>query len=149
MKSTIERRKELQQYYRFICTCAACGPVDDAAMTPEQLKLRKEDDLRRKRALKLDSDILQYVEMGELEAAIDLGEELTKLLEHEKSRGWGERYIAEACMTTSTLLSEMGKRKGALSYAIRAHEWNVRLQGEFSPESRASAERLRELQIHN
>jgi hypothetical protein len=144
-QTTEQRRKELYEYYRFVCTCPACGPAEDNQMSAAALQLRKEDDSRRKRALKLESDILEYVQMGEVEAAVDLGDELVRLLEHEKSRGWGERYIAEACMTTSTLLYEQGKVRKAFTYASKAHAWNVKLQGEQSVDSMDTAGKLSRL----
>jgi hypothetical protein len=143
---TADRRKDLMEHYRFLCTCPACGPAEDTAMSVEALRVRKEDDSRRKRALKLEEDILQYVEMGEIEAAVDLGDELIKLLEHERSRGWGERYIASACVTNSTLLSEQGKWRRALEYVRKAHRWNVRLQGENSPDSWDTLDKMQQIE---
>lgn len=146
-QTTEQRRKELKQHYQFVCTCVACGPVDvsTSEMGTEVVNARKESDLRRKRALKLDQDIIEFVNMGEITMAIDLGIELVKLLEHEKSRGWGERYIAEACVNTSVLMQEERQMKNALTYLEKAHMWNVRLQGPRSADSVSTASKITEL----
>ena len=144
-QTTEQRRKELMQHYRFICTCPACGAANDADMTEEALKLRKEDDLRRKRARKLEEDLFEFVSMGENAMAIDLGGELVKLLEHDQSRGWGERYIAEACVNTATLLLEEGRRSQAVALLYKAHSWNVLLQGADSVDSLSTAAKLAEV----
>ncbi len=143
-QSTELRRKELQKHYRFLCTCAACGPPD-GVISLEQIKERKENDARRTRALKLEQDITTFAEMGEIEMATDLGVELVKLLEHSKSIGWGERYIAEACVNTSTLYQEQNQLRVALQYLEKAHAWNVRLQGEKSADSVATAKKISDL----
>ena len=143
-QSTELRRKELLKHYRFLCTCPACGPPDDV-ISPEQIKERKENDARRTRALKLEQDMTTFAEMGEIEMATDLGVELVKLLEHSKSTGWGERYIAEACVNTCTLYQEQNQLRVALQYLEKAHTWNVKLQGEKSADSVATAKKIADL----
>eukprot|EP01032_Pedospumella_encystans_P012452 gene12452-14406_t len=143
-QSTELRRKELLKHYRFLCTCHACGPPDDV-ISPEQIKERKENDARRIRALKLEQDMTTFAEMGEIEMATDLGVELVKLLEHPKSTGWGERYIAEACVNTCTLYQEQNQLRVALQYLEKAHTWNVKLQGEKSADSVATAKKIADL----
>lgn len=150
-QTTEQRRKELLTHYQFICTCPACGPAPEegteaAGMTADKLAAQRESDLRRKRALKLDHDMIEFVNMGENSMAIDLGIELVKLLEHEKSQGWGERYIAEACVNTSVLMQEERQLKNALLYLQKGHSWNVRLQGPNSADSKNTARKISELQ---
>ena len=143
-QATELRRKELLKHYRFLCTCPACGPCDEE-ISPEQLQARKENDSRRTRALKLEQDMVSFAEMGEVEMASDLGVELVKLLEHERSVGWGERYIAEACVNTSTLYLEQAQPRKALEFLEKAHRWNIRLQGDKSADSIATAKKLCEV----
>mmetsp|Transcript_22927 Transcript_22927/g.51437 ORF Transcript_22927/g.51437 Transcript_22927/m.51437 type:complete len:91 (-) Transcript_22927:210-482(-) len=84
--------------------------------------------------------------MGELDRAIELGLELVALLKSPLSAGWGERFSAEACATTAALLLEQGhQRPQALRLLQQAHTWNVRLQGELSVDSLASAAKLAKL----
>ena len=76
-QTTEERKKELYDLYQFHCTCIACCANN------------KEDDQRRKRAFKLEEAMYQFISMGELTMAKDIGIELISLLEHPKSSGWG------------------------------------------------------------
>lgn len=147
-QTTEARRTELMDLYCFHCTCAACGNDSDDII--HNNANRVEDDARRKRALKLDSDMLEFVNMGELEMAIDLGIELIKLLESGKSIGWGERYIAEACVSTSQIMLEIGgskQRRQAVELIEKAHEWNIKLQGKDSIDSKNTEAKLRKLRI--
>jgi hypothetical protein len=159
-----ERQAQLQALYRFACNCPACvrtgtgtavgagavgtaGTVGTAADAGAAAAVRtaKEDDARRIRALRLERDQLTFVEMGELDRAIELGLELINLLQSPLSVGWGERYIAEACTTTAALLLELeggSQRVKAADLLEKAHNWNMRLQGGRSVDSLASAAKL-------
>jgi hypothetical protein len=144
MKSSTDEARALnQETFTPVAVAAACSSTGAGIhLSPKQ---RREGDAARRRAAKLEQDIFSFVEMGETEMAVDVGLELIKLLQSPSGFGWGERYIAEACATTSSLCLELGRKKQGMEWLKKAHEWNIRLQGESSFDSRSTASKIEDL----
>ena len=122
-QSTSFRKKDLQEYYRFECTCEACTRSD------------VDDDKRRERARQIDDRVVEAVSEDGPEIALDLAKDVLRLLESEQCKKWSVRYLPDALSTVSQLASSIGDRRLSAKCAQMAYNESLLLCGPRSPET--------------
>lgn len=122
------RRESLQEYYRFFCECQGCNLPSE--------ELQKQDDLAR---VKLDeySDIaIGMIETGDQYAALEYILKVGKLMENNENHvKWSARYLSEIYLYAYQIADSLNEKKLAKENLLKAHQWNVKLQGKLSPDS--------------
>lgn len=129
------------------------------------LLTQEDDDRARSKASDITDIILALAEEGDLTAALDTAIQAVNLMADPRFTSWSTRYIAESCMYVHQLAttskksfrhksstknsrcsdSNSGDSDIANKYLRRAHEMNVLLQGARSPDSRRTAEMIKNI----
>jgi hypothetical protein len=102
--------------------------------------MKKEDQYRSKTA-QLDSLILE-VAKEDSNLALDMALELLKILLLERNQLWSVRYIADAYLYVYHISLSLDRRKQAYGALKEAHNWNLRLQGNSTPDYKRTLELL-------
>ena len=123
-KGKHSRNRDLQEYFRFKCSCISCCGEESFST---------EDDVRRERAMLLEDSMLTLTTSGDTWSAYNVSGELLKLLTNIDCLPWSSRYIPGAFYSAYLLCKELDKKKEAHQFLQEAQQWYVDLQGPSSP----------------
>ena len=125
---------------------------------------QEEDDRARSKASDLTDIIVALAEEGNLTAALETSLQAVTLMSDPRFTPWSTRYIAEGCMYVHQLASTAANNKNncnkqggknssasrdsdiANKYLRKAHDMNVLLQGFRSPDSRRTADMVKDFE---
>ena len=153
-----DRNKNLKTNFYFECHCSACiFSNHSVALLQDFLHLQnsnnegseddlwnifmKKEDSYRSRASQLDSLILEMAE-EDANVALDMALELVKILLLKSNQLWSVRYLSDAYLYVYHISMSLDRKEQAYNALKEAHEWNVRLQGIKTPDTRRTFELL-------
>ena len=125
-QSTSQRQKEVQELYRFTCSCRHCTSPDSTA------------DHYRQKAAKTDELILLTINEDGPEVAIQYALDAVRLLSIEENLCWSIRYLADAHLTVYQLAMAIDTSEYAkigMKHLNKAYEFSQMLEGDDAPNS--------------
>ena len=114
-----ERRRELEDLYRFYCDCPSCGREDK----------EDEQDRQRQKAKELDDLVVAVASEDGPDMAMQVALDALRLLQTEVNLHWSVRYLPDAHVTISQLANSCGLRSLAREHAKLGYEMSLLLQG--------------------
>eukprot|EP01034_Spumella_vulgaris_P027691 gene27691-34453_t len=109
--------------------------ITTTSATNELERILQEDDRLRVRVMEYNDVVVDLVEFDNTETALDMAIQVTRQMQSERAIRWSARYLAEAFLTVYQIALSMDRRPLAREYLQKAHDMNVQLTGERSPET--------------
>ena len=150
-QTTASRQACLKDIYRFTCTCPACHIIEDFESDDNDIFLLQQkqqqqqvvEDSRRARAAEFDDRIVDAVSNDGTETALAIAHDAVRLLSAKECLKWSIRYLADAHMSVYQLELACGtSERKAKKHLQAAHDLNILLTSERSPESKSTAMKL-------
>lgn len=133
-----KRQQELAKYYRFQCTCKACG------LEETEPKTFRAEELYREKCSQLTDDTIELINQKKHKEALKLNKEICKELE-ENHLEWALRYLAEIYLNMYYIYLHLKDSKNAKKSLKKCLKLNEFTQGKKSPDVQKVKKMLKDL----